>query len=289
MATIMSAGSLTTITDGIEPQGASAVSRTRRTWNTTGRWTAGIALAAVFALTGCTSSSGDDSDTEQAGKGGASTSASVSASPKPGYTPPDDWSEPERWTALPAGERMDMRGSEVGFPHTVEGAVAMAAVANTTAIDGSRSSVDEQLRIYHSYVTHADQSDEHADQIERTAIETDELLRQEMGVKAGAPLPSGAYMRSTVIGYKFVHQSMNEIAVWLLFRTALKAGEMEKESISYGRILNAVVWEGGDWKLSGAATQRALESTQKGEQPKIVAPGDSDFNASGWTAIREAS
>ncbi|MFB7090786.1 hypothetical protein [Streptomyces sp. NPDC056296] len=265
------------------------MSRTRGTWNTKGTWIAGVALAAVLALTGYAILSGDDGDTGPTGKGGTSASASGSASPKPGYRPPDDWSEPDRWTALPGGERTDMRGSEVGFPHTAEGAVAMAAAANTTSIEGSRNSVDEQLRIYHSYVARADRSDQNAEQIELAAIQTDKALHQEMGVEAGEPLPSGAYVRSAVIGYQVVRRSENEIAAWLLFRTAQKAGEMEKESIAYGRILNAVVWEGGDWHLSGAATQRALDGLHKGQEPKIVAPGDADFNASGWTAIREAS
>ncbi|MFD5299593.1 hypothetical protein ACFWJU_30875 [Streptomyces mutabilis] len=265
------------------------MSRTRGTWNTTGTWIAGVALAAVLALTGYAVFGGDDGDTDQAGKGGASASASGSAGPKPGYTPPDDWSEPDRWTALPDGERTDEHGSEVGFPHTAEGAVAMAAAANTTSIEGSRNSVDEQLRLYHSYVAKADRNDENAEEIELAAIQTDKSLHQEMGVEVGVPLPSGAYVRSTVIGYKVVHRSENEIAAWLLFRTAQKAGEMEKESIDYGRILNAVVWEDGDWKLSGAATQRALQGLREGQEPKMVAPGDADFNASGWTAVREAS
>lgn len=268
------------------------MSRTRGTWNTRGTWLAGAALAAVLALTGYAVLAGGDDDGQAAGKSRetpSSASSTATSGPASGYTQPDEWSEPERWTALPRGAETDERGSETGFPHTTEGAVAMAAAANTTSIEGDRGTVDEQLRLYHSYVAEADRSDENAEQIELTAIETDKSLHREMGVKAGAPLPSGAYMRSTVIGYKVVTASENEVAVWLLFRTAQKAGETARESIAYGRILNAVVWEDGDWRLSGAATQRALRVVRESDKPKMVAPGDAAFNEAGWTAIRAAS
>ena len=264
------------------------MSRTRGTWNTRGTWIAGTALVAVLALTGYAMFNGDDDGSDAAGKGGASPSATSSAGPKPGYTPPDDWSEPERWTALPRGKRTDEHGSEVGFPHTTQGAVAMAAAANTVSIEADRGTVDEQLRIYHSYVSKADQSDENAEKIELTAIQTDKSLHKQMSVPAGEPLPSGAYMRSSVIGYKVVRESDDEVSVWVLSRAAQKAGETAKESVDYTRTLNAVVWEDGDWKLSGAVTQRALQDARK-DEPKIVAPGDAAFNAAGWTAIREAS
>ncbi|MFI6209163.1 hypothetical protein ACIBAI_22615 [Streptomyces sp. NPDC051041] len=263
------------------------MSRTRGTWNTKGTWVAGGLLVAVLALTGYVALSGDESE-PQAGKGGASPSSSSSASAAPTYAAPEDWTEPERWVALPAGSRTDEHGSEVGFPHTTEGAVAMMAAANSTSIEADRSAVDEQLRIYHSYMVKADKSDDNAEQIELTAIDTDKWLHEQMGVKADGPLPSGAYMRSTVIGYKIVKESENEVSAWLLASSATKAGETKKESIEYLRIFNAVVWEDGDWKLSGAATQRVLQDAQK-DKPKIVAPGDAAFNEAGWTAIREAS
>ncbi|CAM5375977.1 Integral membrane protein OS=Streptomyces fumanus OX=67302 GN=GCM10018772_70840 PE=4 SV=1 [Streptomyces fumanus] len=261
--------------------------RTRGTWNTKGTWLAGGVLAAVLALTGYVVLAGGDEDSGTPSKGGATPSASAPG-PSATYAPPNDWTEPEQWAALPRGERTDERGSQVGYPHTTEGAVAAAAALNTVSIEGGRDTVDEQMRIYHSYVSKADRSDAHAEEIELAAIQTDKSLHQEMGVPVGEPLPSGAYMRSNVIGFKVVNASKDEVSVWLLSRAAQKGGEMAKESVDYTRILNAVVWEDGDWKLSGAATQRAMGDAQK-EQPKIVAPGDAAFNTAGWTAIREAS
>lgn len=262
--------------------------RTRGTWNTKGTWFAGAALAAVLALTGYAVLNGGDEDAD-AGRGGTTPSASVSASPGPSatYAPPDDWAEPNLWAALPRGKRTDGRGSEVGFPHTTEGAVAMAAAANTVSIEADRSTVDEQLRIYHSYVSKVDRSDENAEGIERAAIETDTSLHKQMGVNAGEPLPAGAYMRSSVIGYKVIRESGDEVSVWVLARAVQRAGETAEESVEYTRTLNAVVWEDGDWKLSGAATERALREAN--DRPEIVAPGDAAFNTAGWTAIREAS
>lgn len=222
-------------------------------------------------------------------KGGAVPSVSSSASPAPTYAAPDDWTEPERWTALPRGQRTDDRGSRVGFPHTVEGAAAMAAAANTTRIEGEKSTTDEQLRIYHSYVGKADKSAQAAERVELAAGETDKALAQHMGVSPGQPLPSGAYVRAQVVGYKVIKKSPDEVSVWLLGLVVQKNGETEKEESSYTRTLLGVQWQDGDWKLTADATRRAQQDIAGQAQPPMVAPGDEEFNAGGWTAIREAS
>ncbi|GAA2964789.1 hypothetical protein [Kitasatospora cinereorecta] len=266
--------------------------RTRGTWNTKGTWAAGVALAAVLALTGYAVFSGDDGGTDTpAGKGGSSAEATAPASPGPSatYAPPDDWTEPNQWAALPRGKRTDDRGSAIGFPKSTEGAVAMMVAANTTALEGGTSNVDEQLRIYHSYIGKADQSSENAEQIELNAIQSDKALAKQLGVNPGEPLPSGAYVRSTVVGFKVIKESDTEVSAWLLSRVVQKDGEMEKEQGSYTRTLAGAQWEGGDWKLTGAATERAQQAVQGQNQPTMVAPGDPAFNRAGWTAIREAS
>ncbi|WP_327389044.1 hypothetical protein [Streptomyces sp. NBC_01207] len=222
-------------------------------------------------------------------KGGAVPSVSSSASPAPTYAVPDDWTEPERWTALPRGQRTDDRGSRVGFPHTVEGAASMAAAANTTRIEGEKSTADEQLRIYHSYVGKGDHSTENAKKIEEAGEQTDRTLAQEMGVSAGQPLPSGAYVRAQVVGYKVIKKSDNEVSVWLLGLVVQKNGETKKEESSYTRTLLGVQWQDGDWKLTADAIRRAQQDVASQAQPPMVAPGDEEFNAGGWTAIREAS
>ncbi|MEV6147078.1 hypothetical protein [Streptomyces sp. NPDC051992] len=265
------------------------MNRTRGTWNTKGTWLAGAALAAVLALTGYVALSGSDDGGDTPAKGGPSASATGSASPGPTYAPPEDWTEPDQWSALPRGERTDSRGSQVGFPKSTEGAVAMMVAANATAIEGEKSNTDEQLRIYHSYIGKADQSATNAEQIELQAQASDKALAKQVGVSPGQPLPSGAYVRNTVVGYKIIKQSGTEVSAWLLSRVVQKDGEMKKESSSYTRTLAGAQWEDGDWKLTGDATARAQKDVQGQAQPKIVAPGDAAFNGAGWTAIREAS
>ncbi|MFI9214330.1 hypothetical protein ACIGW7_40145 [Streptomyces sp. NPDC053253] len=263
----------------------------RGTWNTKGTWIAGIALAAMLLLTAYAAFSGDEDEKTGAkgGGGGATPSASGSASPEPTYAQPPDWTEPQRWTALPRGQRTDERGSQLGFPHTAEGAVAMMAAGNTTRIEGDKSNQDEQLRIYNTYIAKGDQSSEAAEQIELNAIATDKSLAKEMGVPAGQPLPSGAYVRSHVVGYQVIKKSGDEVSAWLLARVVQKNGETTPEKGSYTRTLVGAQWIDGDWKMTADATARAQQEIQGQAEPSMAAPGDELFNSSGWTAIREAS
>ncbi|WP_309049640.1 hypothetical protein [Streptomyces sp.] len=265
------------------------MSRTRGTWNTRGTWLAGAALAAVLALTGYAVLAGGD-DEEPTGKGGSSpsTSSSVSASPAPGYTAPDDWTEPEQWAALPRGSRTDKHGSEVGYPHTTEGAVAMAVNATNSTIEPGKDAVDGQMRVYNSYISAADHSEQAAQQIEQAGHETDKKFRRQMGVPADGDLPPGSYVRTTVVGFKVLKKSDDEVSVWLLGRVAMKKGELEKESTSYIRLLMGTRWEDGDWKLSGQASADAQKQAGS-SKPGMAVPGDAQFNEFGWVAIREAS
>ncbi|AKZ59540.1 putative integral membrane protein [Streptomyces ambofaciens ATCC 23877] len=265
------------------------MSRTRGTWNTRGTWLAGIALAAVVALTGYAVLAGGGDD-EPTGKGtpSASSSATATAGPAPDYTVPDDWTEPEQWAALPRGSRTDKYGSEVGYPHTTEGAVSMAVNATNTSIEPGKDAVDGQVRVYNSYISAADHSDQAAQQIEQAGQETDKKFRRQMGVPADGEMPPGSYVRTTVIGFKVLEKSDDEVSVWLLGRVAMKKGELEKESISHIRLLMGARWEDGDWKLSGQASVDAQKQAGS-SKPGMAVLGDAQFSEYGWVAIREAS
>lgn len=266
------------------------MARTRGTGPSKGVWAASVAAAAVLALTGYVMfGGGEDSSSEGKGGASASPSASGSASPSATYQAPQDWTEPQRWVALPRGERTDTNGNEVGFPHTREGAVAMLSVSGTTSVEGSRTMVDEQLSVYESYLLPSEKSDDIAEQVELKAIQTDKNLRRQMGLKPGSDLPSGAYVRSNTVGYQIVKASEDEVSLWLLSRVVQKAGETAKEDSSYTRTLLGAEWKGGDWKMSGAVTSKALQLTKGKDAPAMAAPGDEAFNSAGWTAIREAS
>ncbi|MFE7599851.1 hypothetical protein [Streptomyces sp. NPDC057494] len=249
-----------------------------------------MALGAVVILTGCAALSGSGEDGEAGVKGGgASPSVSGAVSPVPSYSKAQDWNEPERWSVLPGGQRTDDRGSQIGFPHTPEGAVAMMAAGNTTSVEADTSAVDEQLRIYRSYLAGADQSPRAAGQVESEAKAVDKRLATSMGSAVGQPLPAGAYMRSHVIGYRIVKKSPDEVSAWILAKVVQKNGETVAEQASYQRDLVAVQWVDGDWKLTVAASQRSRQDVQGHAKPTMGAPGDAVFNAAGWTAIRGAS
>jgi hypothetical protein len=268
------------------------MARSSRGWNTRGTWIAGVALAVVVALTGYAmlSGGGDDKSKPTAKDSPtAAASAPSTASPTGTYAEPEDWTEPDRWVALPRGQRTDSGGSSVGFPKSTDGAVAMMVAANQTAIQGSTSNVDEQLRIFHSYIDKPEQTSQYADQIKQQATQSDANLAEQMHVQPGQPLPSGAYLRSAVVGYKIISESPTEVSAWLLSRVVQKNSEMAKEATSYTRTLAGAQWMDGDWRLTGAATLRARQAVQDKAQPDIAAPGDPAFNSGGWTAIRQAS
>ncbi|MFC7872014.1 hypothetical protein ACFUS2_12810 [[Kitasatospora] papulosa] len=252
-------------------------------------WGAGVLAVAMLSLTAYAVFSGDEEPAGSAGKDGAKSSASASAAPGPTYGAPSDWTEPERWAALPRNTRVDKYGNKIGFPQSVEGAQAMLVASSSTAVEGDRSTSDVQLGIYESYVAQADRSAANAERIELESIQTDKKLRDELGLSTGGPLPAGAYARNQVIGFKVIKASPTTVSAWLLTRHTTKAGETAKETGGYTRSLAAVVWEDEDWKLSGDATRSALQETGDQEKPPIAAPGDEAFNTGGWTAIREAS
>ncbi|WP_031057811.1 hypothetical protein [Streptomyces sp. NRRL F-5702] len=151
-----------------------------------GVWFAGAAVVVVLALTGYAMFSGDEDGGDAPGKAGSSSSASADPKPSESYAQPDDWTDPQRWAALPRGKRTDEHGSEVEFPHTTEGAVAALAAANTSVIEGTRSNVDEQLRLYYSYVAKEDQSEAAAERVELGSIDNGKAISREMGLKPGA-------------------------------------------------------------------------------------------------------
>ncbi|GHB76113.1 hypothetical protein GCM10010331_75000 [Streptomyces xanthochromogenes] len=265
----------------------------RGSLNSKGVWAAGGVAVAVLALTAVAMFNGSDGggDDGAAGKkASASAGRTASGAPAPTYTMPDNWTEPAKWAALPRGERSDKYGSQVGFPHTAEGAMGLALAANSTAVQaGGRSAVDERLRTYNSYLATADRSTQAAKAVELGGIDVDKDFHQQAGVTPEQDLPSGAYMRNTPVGYKVIKAAPDEVSAWLLARVSTKTAETAKESVTYTVTVVGVRWEAGDWKLSVETTAKAQDQAQGQAAPEAVAPGDAAFNAAGWTAIREAS
>lgn len=252
-------------------------------------WAAVAVAAAVVVLTLYAVFSGEDEEPAK-NKGGGASSASPTGKPLPTYGAPEEWTEPERWSSLPSGRERDEQDNEVGFPHTLNGAVAAVAAANSTDARGAQSLVDEQVDLYLSYMVTSDQTSANAKKVKDAAVRTEGKLRSSLGIEGGSGrMPAGSYVRNHVIGYKIIHKSKDEVSAWLLTRVTAKAGEMSKEKASYTRTISAVEWQDGDWKLSAASTVRAAGKAQGEKRPQTAAPGDADFNSAGWTAIREAS
>ncbi|MFF7081803.1 hypothetical protein [Streptomyces lavendulae] len=251
-----------------------------------------MALAGVLALTGYAAFSGGDSAPAGSAKEaspGAGASASGGASPAPTYTVPKDWTEPQRWAALPRGTRTDERGNPVGFPHTSEGAVAMIVASSKMTIAGDASYASERLRIFDAYYGKGDRTAKNAETVKAGGAELDKSLAKVMGVQEGQHLPSGAYVRVHVIGFKVIKKSDDEVSAWVLTRASQKTGEMAKESNAIATTLVGAQWQDGDWKQTVDATYRGLDDSKTTAEPTAVAPGDEAFNEAGWTALREAS
>ncbi|MGA5412061.1 hypothetical protein ACPCSC_33005 [Streptomyces lavendulocolor] len=151
------------------------MARTRGSWNTSSILVVGAAAAGT--LTGYLMFGGDDSASSTPARGGIGSSISSPAGPPPSYAAPNDWTEPERWAALPRGQGTDKQGNQMLFPHTTEGAVAMMVAANTTVIEGDRTTVDEQLRIFRTYVSSSEQSPKSVAKLKATAEELHGRLR----------------------------------------------------------------------------------------------------------------
>ncbi|MDX3343794.1 hypothetical protein V5N34_36615 [Streptomyces baarnensis] len=250
-------------------------------------WGIGVTTAVLLLLTGYAALfSGDDEPSRTSDRPAA---AATDASPAPTYGTPPDWTEPERWAALPRAARTDVQGNEVGFPQTAEGAVAMLVAANTTEVKAGHSHVDVQHGVYGSYLIPGDRTEENKGKIERAAAESDTKVRRSMGLPENDDLPPGAYSRNHVVGFRVIDASPSEVTVWLLSRATVRTGETGKEEGAYTSLLAAAEWSDGDWWLSAASTENAIRHHGREQHPAIAAPGDAAFNTARWTAIRAAS
>lgn len=265
------------------------MTRTRTTWGKAGTWIAGTALATLLALTGYSLLGGEGNEARTSAKDGAPPHSTGPVSPGATYEVPRDWTEPERWTVLPRGERVDERGSQVGYPHTRDGAVAMLAATSTFSAEGDQSIGDEQTRIFRSYVVQEDQTAEKAARMAEVTRKTDAGDARRMGIAPGEPFPPGAYIRTVTVGYEVVFSSDDEVGMWLLARTMEKTGETARETTAYIRAVVGARWEDSDWRMSGDVGRRTKQAMAGRPGPRIAAPGDARFNSEGWTAIRAAS
>jgi hypothetical protein len=256
--------------------------------NRTLTWTVAGAAAVAGALTVYSALTGDHhahGSLPAAHKGSGGT-PSAAASAIPTYTMPSDWTEPTRWAALPRGKRT-RHGREVGFPHTTNGAVGMLAAASATSAEGDHTTADEHLAIFDTYMVSADQTKANRAKVKVGAEREYAQLESSMGLPTSEPLPPGAYVRTSLVGFKVIEASRSTVSAYLLTDVARKAGETAKEQSTYTVGVLAVRWQDGDWRISSTASAAAAQAT--GDGPAVAAPGDAAFNSAGWVAIRQAS
>ncbi|MGW7621662.1 hypothetical protein ACWGLG_38645 [Streptomyces antimycoticus] len=149
--------------------------------------------------------------------------------------------------------------------------------------------VDEQMGVYDSYLTAADQTPTNKEKVKQRAIQTDAALREKFGIPAKGDMPPRAYSRVRTIGFKIIKKLKDEVSVYILARVTMKAGAIEKTHSSYTRTLLAAEWDGNDWKMSSAATLRAAQQVEGKPRPAMALPGTKKFNRAGWTAPRGTS
>ncbi|WP_369185364.1 hypothetical protein [Streptomyces sp. Y1] len=217
----------------------------------------------------------------------APPTATTAPQPAPTYSAPPTWTEPQQWLAAPRGVRKAANGREIGFPDTTEGAIGMMVAASAIDVEGSTTLADQQLEVYSVYLVPADQSPTAEAKVRQGAERTDAATREALGLPGTGPLPSGASMRSTMIGVKPIRVTPTQVAAYVLMTVIDKGGEMVPAKTVYSMGILAAVWQDGDWKLSGQAIKDS--AAQAGQKPAIAAPGDAAFNTAGWTAIRQAS
>ncbi|MFF2542889.1 hypothetical protein ACFVUY_10000 [Kitasatospora sp. NPDC058063] len=252
------------------------------------RWGAGAMLATVVALTGYTILSHDDRPTipQPAAAPPSPSQSSTTAVPVPvsTYTLPATWTEPDRWLAVPRGTST-LNGHKVAFPHSTDGAIGMLVACSGFDIEGSTTLVDEQLAFYRAYTAAADQTSDREQRIRQGAARTDAHVRAAMGLPESGPLPAGAWVRTSMVGFKLIQAGPDAVTAHLLLRNAWKPSGSRPESISYAVGTIGVVWREGDWRLDPSGGASPAPETV----PEIAAPGDTAFNTQGWTAIRQAS
>lgn len=248
--------------------------------------TTGTLAAALLVLSGVMVFGGEEDEPAQAKP---STEASRTPGPAPTYTQPADWVEPDRWAVLPRPAETNKQGLGVGFEDSELGAVSMLVTQQTHVAEGAETVAKGKVASFLTYASQADRMPEREGDVRASAEQVDDKLRQVMGMPAEGDYPPGASVATRAVGFKVYHSEGNEVGAYLLSKTTYRSSETAKEQGGYSVMPLVAIWEAGDWKLSSAATKR-LEPERRGAPvPKAASPGDTRFNAEGWTAIREAS
>lgn len=183
--------------------------------------------------------------------------------------PQGDFVAPARRVILPAGnEQVDEY--PVKFPHTPEGAAAVAVAMTRYSASLDYDTASEVLRLYA-----APQYTQQADAAGRAAVQN---ARTRLGLSADGPAPQEASFVAEPTGVQWHVVDADEVTVSVLAVTEYRlADKVQRELIS---AQNKVIWSADqdDWRLA------PLGPGQLGG-PKAAELGTPQFNDNGWSAV----
>lgn len=212
---------------------------------------------------------GDDSGTTGAA---TPTESAAAPGPTPVQTLPadeGDYVAPAKYVALPDGEGR-VGELPVRFPHTPEGAAAMAVASARNAWSLDPAKIKAGILAYST----AQYRDAMASSVEEGA----QGNREFAGVPATGTIPPGAALNAWPIGVKWTTKGSNTVDALVLLRVTSVAKEGAEPKTTLVVAPGRAVWESGDWKG---------HPTDPGPLPDPVELGTPKFNEDGWMAIQE--
>ncbi|MGW1767189.1 hypothetical protein ACWCQL_24360 [Streptomyces sp. NPDC002073] len=206
----------------------------------------------------------------------AAPDAKPSESAAPSATPtarPDDggYVAPAETVKLPDGAAKSAGGLPVQYPHTPEGAAAMAVASVRNAWSLDAAEIRAGILAYSSA--------QYRDQMATAAEDGAKGNRQYAGIPDTGPVPAGGTLVAWPIGVKYAAVNGNTVDVMVLLRVTHAAKEGAEPVTTLVVSPGRAVWEGGDWKGVPTAPGQAL--------PEPVDIGTAFFNEDKWKAIQE--
>ncbi|ONI48501.1 hypothetical protein [Streptomyces sp. IB2014 011-1] len=234
-----------------------------------------ILVAVVLVLVGALvviAARGSDSDNGKPASVAPPTTAT--ADPAPVETlPPDDgnYVAPAAYVALPEGTEK-VGDLPVGFPHTPEGAAAMAVTSARNAWSFDPAKIKEGILTYASA--------RYRNPMAASAEDGAEGNREFAGVPGTGPLPPGASLNAWPIGVKWTEAGSDTVNVLVLMRVTSVSKEGAEPKTSIVVVPGRSVWESDDWKG---------DATDPNTLPAPTEIGTAKFNEDGWKAIQEGN
>lgn len=217
---------------------------------------------------------GDDSGNNKSPAATPTESPTAGPGPAPVQTlPPDegDYVAPAKYVALPDGA--DRVGElPVKFPHTPEGAAAMAVASSRNAWSFDPAKLKAGILAYSAA--------KYRDAMAASAGDGATGNREFAGVPATGAIPPGAALNAWPIGVKWAAKGSDTVNVMVLLRVTSVPKEGAEPKTTLVVVPARAVWESGDWKG---------DPTDPMPLPDPVDIGTPKFNEDGWMAIQEGN